>query len=48
MTHVMCSAWKMIFTLVPLVPLTVFSPMYPIEECSYVFKGIYFDGVAKI
>jgi hypothetical protein len=25
-THVMCSPWKMIFTLVPLAPLTVFQP----------------------
>jgi hypothetical protein len=48
MTHVIWSGWKMIFTLAPLAPLTTFSPMYPIEECSYVFKGLHFDGVAKI
>jgi hypothetical protein len=26
MTHVMCNPWKRTFTLVPLVPLTMFSP----------------------
>jgi hypothetical protein len=27
MTHVMCSPWKRIFTLTPLVPLTMLSPI---------------------
>jgi hypothetical protein len=27
MTHVMCNPWKRTFTLVPLAPLTVISPM---------------------
>jgi hypothetical protein len=31
MTHVMCNPWKRTFTLVPLIPLTMFSPMNDIQ-----------------
>jgi hypothetical protein len=31
MTHVMFNPWKRTFTLVPLIPLTMFSPMNDIQ-----------------
>jgi len=34
MTSVMCSPWKRIFTLAPLVPLTLISPLHAIETFS--------------
>ncbi len=43
MIHVMYSSWKKTFTVVPLAPLTVFSPMEKIAHygCFFVFEEIH-------
>jgi hypothetical protein len=47
MTHVMCSPWKITFTLAPLTPLTVFSPIYRIFGFQWTLMSLFSELECK-